>query len=390
MSTLRSMRRAHCATDAAVSAPTEGSRASASAPPTIALVGPLPPPSGGMANQTLQLARLLENEGWRVRIVQANRRCRPEWLERIPYLRALVRLPGYVLRVAIALSGADVAHVMANSGLAWHLCAAPAIWIGRLKRVPVVVNYRGGNANAFLERQAALVRPTLARAAALIVPSGFLRDVFARHAIGADIVPNVVDLAAFAPRDSLPDRLHLVVTRNLEAIYDVGTAIRALAIVRRTEVDATMAIAGSGPERTALEGLARALGIASAVTFTGRLDHAQVPALYAHATVLVNPARIDNMPNSLLEAMAAGVPIVSTNVGGVPYLVVDGETALLVPPGDPEAMATAVLRLHREPGLAERLRSAGIAHATNFVWPRVREQLFNVYRAALVRSARTS
>lgn len=358
-------------------------------PRSIVVVGPLPPPSGGMANQTQQLARLLLDEGCRVTVVQTNRPCPIRWIERVRFLRAAVRLPLYVATLVKAMRSAEIAHIMANSGLAWHLFAAPAIWIASLAGVPAIVNYRGGEAAAFLARRAAIVRFTLRRAATLVVPSGFLRDIFARHRIAAEIVPNVVNLSAFHPAPVPPPGLHIVVTRNLERIYDVATAIRALAIVKTHERDATMTVAGSGPEREPLEGLARELGVVDAVRFTGRLDHSRLPELYREASVALNPSRVDNTPNSLLEALASGVPIVSTDVGGVPYLVAHEKTALLVPPGNPAAMADAVRRLNRDRTLAERLRSEGLAHVQQFAWEQVRDELARAYRCATDRPSRS-
>ncbi len=355
--------------------------AHAAVPRHIVLVGPLPPPAGGMANQTRQLATLLKDEGCRVEVVRSNGAL-PPLLERMRIVRALFRLIPYAVRLWRAMRRADLAHVMANSGWAWHLFAAPAIWIGALRGVPVVVNYRGGSAEAFLERQIALVRPTLARAALLIVPSGYLHRIFSAHGISAMIVPNVVDLGTFAPGAAARSDPHLLVTRNLERIYDIETAIRAFARIVMDFPDARLTVAGAGPEREALERLARELGVDARLRFTGRLDNAELPSLYREATILLNPSRVDNMPNSLLEAMASGVPIVSTSVGGIPFLVEDGRTALLVPPGQPPAMAEAVLRLLREPELADRLRSEARREVSRYAWPRVRPVLFGAYMRA--------
>jgi glycosyltransferase involved in cell wall biosynthesis len=172
---------------------------------------------------------------------------------------------------------------------------------------------------------------------------------------------------------------HLIVTRNLETIYDVPTAIRAFAIVAQRHPDAAMTVAGSGPEREALEALVRELGLDGRVHFTGRLDNAELPALYRRASVAVNASRVDNFPISLLEAMASGVPIVSTDVVGVPHLVAHESTALLVPPGAPEAMADAILRVTGDRELALKLRHAGIEAVQSFAWTRVRRRLFDVY-----------
>jgi len=359
--------------------------ASPSAPPpqSVLLVGPLPPPSGGMANQTRQLARLLEAEGCTVTLVQTNAPYRPAWIGAVRGVRAICRLVPYVFALWRASRDARVVHIMANSGWSWHLFAAPAIHIAAWRCVPVVVNYRGGEAARFLARQHALVRISMRKARAVVVPSGFLRDVFARHGIATTIVPNIVDLDAFKPASVRADAPHVVVTRNLEPIYDIATALRAFAIVVRRLPAARMTVAGSGPERAALESLATELGIDDRVTFTGRLDNRDLPALYRTATVAVNPSLVDNMPISLLEAMASGVPIVSTNVGGVPHMIENRRTGLLVSPGDPPAMAAALLEVIESPALAAALAAAGLETAPRYSWPRVRGNLFGVYAAAV-------
>jgi len=350
---------------------------------SIALVGPLPPPSGGMANQTRQLARLLDGAGVRVVLVQVNPPYAPAWIERVRGIRALFRLVPYLFRLWRCAGRVDLVHVMANSGWAWHLFAAPAVWVARLRGKPVLVNYRGGGAEAFLAKQARWVKPTLARAAALVVPSGFLQAVFAAHGIRAEIVPNIVDLTQFQPGGPKNHGPHVVVTRNLEEIYDIPTAIRAFAGLRARHTGARLTIAGSGPCRAALEDLCAELRLAGAVHFTGQLDNERIADLYGTADLLMNPSQVDNMPISLLEAMASGVPVVSTNVGGIPYMVQDGVSALLVPPQNPDALAAAALRVLEDPALAEGLRRAGLESAKAYSWDRVRPRLTSVYMTCL-------
>ena len=98
---------------------------------------------------------------------------------------------------------------------------------------------------------------------------------------------------------------------------------------------------------------------------------------------MVNPSRVDNMPNSVLEAMASGVPVVSTDVGGVPFIVRNGVTGLLVAAGDHVAMAAAVERLLADPELAERMRDAALADVQQYTWPRVRQRWTDVYALVL-------
>jgi glycosyltransferase involved in cell wall biosynthesis len=339
-----------------------------------------------MANQTRQLAELLAGEGAAVEVVRVNLPYRPAWAGQVRVLRAAVRLVPYLARLWRAAGRADLFHVMANSGWAWHLFAAPAVRIAALRGVPVVVNYRGGEAERFLERSAGSVRATLARASALAVPSGFLQRVFGAHGIDSRVLPNIVDLQRFKPaagarRDAAAP--HLVVARALEPIYDVGTAIRAFAAVRAAIPQARLSIAGTGPELDALRALAGSLGVDGAVSFTGRLDRDQVAALYRDADVMLNPSRVDNMPNSVLEALASGVPVVSTDVGGVPFVVAHGKTALLVPAGDDRAMSEATLTVLRDARLRAELVAAGLAEVHRYSWTRVRDVLAAIYADCL-------
>jgi len=353
----------------------------------IGLVGPLPPPSGGMANQTRQLARLLRSEGVNVELVQTNAPYKPRQVEKIRGIRALFRLPPYLWQLWRTAGRVELLHVMANSGWSWHLFAAPAIWVGWLRGTPVIVNYRGGEAEEFFQKSFRWVRPGLERVAAVVVPSGFLASVFRRRGIDVHIVKNIVDLQRFTSSGARSQQRvagpHLLVTRNLEPIYDIATALRAFRRVLEAFPAAHLTVCGSGPERGRLQSLAKELGVDNVVTFTGRIDNDRIAGLYQSADVMMNPSLADNMPISILEAMACCVPVVTTDVGGVPYLVSHEKTALLVSPGDDQAMAEAVVSLLENPALADRLAKAGHGEILDYTWPRVREQLFAVYDAVL-------
>ncbi|MDD3352543.1 glycosyltransferase family 4 protein [Zoogloea sp.] len=349
----------------------------------IALIGPLPPPAGGMANQTRQLHELLSAEGACVEVVQVNAPYRPAWMGKLQGVRALARLLPYLNALWQAAGRADVFHVMANSGWSWHLFAAPAIWIGSLRGVPVVVNYHGGEAESFLREHLASFRRTLARASLLAVPSGFLEDVFSRFGIRSQVVSNVVDLARFHP--AAPGRVaepHLVVARNLEAIYGIDTALQAFVHILQRWPGARLSLAGSGPQEKVLRDRVEALGLGAQVCFTGRLDREAMASLIRSADLMLNPSRVDNMPISILEALASGVPVVSTDVGGIPYLVRHGESALLVPRDDPASMAGAALRILSDPALAGRLRESGLREVKSYSWSVVREHWAHAYSEA--------
>lgn len=355
----------------------------------LGLVGPLPPPAGGIANQTLQLAELLRSEGVAITLVQTNAPYVPRFVGRLRGVRAFFRLVPYLARLWRMTARVDAVHVMANSGWSWHLVATPAIWIASLRGIPAIVNYRGGKAESFLAGSGVSVRRTLARSSIVVVPSGFLQEIFSRSGLRAEVVPNIVDPARFRPGPTpvAARAPHVVVTRNLEPLYDIPTALKAFSRIVEAMPGARMTIAGTGPDREPLRSLAEKLGIGAAVRFPGRLDREEIAELYRTATVALNPSRVDNMPNSVLEALASGVPVVSTRAGGVPFFVKDGATALLVDVGDDQGMAAAVLRLAHEPSLAESLVQAGLREAQRYTWPSVGGAWLAVYRKATVRGS---
>lgn len=347
----------------------------------IALIGPCAPPAGGMANQTAQLAQLLAASGAAVELVRTNAPVRPAWLASMRGLRAVCRLLPYLHALWHTAGRAEIVHVMANSGWSWHLHAAPAIWIGRLRGKAVLLHYHGGAAAPFLARQGKLVTITLARAHAIVVPSAFLARLFGDYGLSALILPNVVDLERFAPGPAV-SRAHplIVVCRHLEAVYDHATALRAFRLVRHAVPHAHMTIAGEGAELPRLRQLAASLGVAHAVTFTGALDQDGMARLYRAADAVLNPSLADNLPVSILEALASGVPVVSTNVGGIPCLLEHGTTGLLVAPGDAEAMARQLVAVLHDTEGAQRLRAAGIALASAYTWQYVGPRLLAQYR----------
>lgn len=363
----------------------EGIRFDESPLPRIGLVGPLPPPSGGMANQCEQLFQLLQSEGVDVEVVQTNRPYYPHWVGRIPLLRAVFRLVPYLVHLWGAAGRVNVIHVLANSGWAWHLFAAPAIAIARMRGTPVIVNYRGGNADPFLMQAPGYVLRMLAWASMRVTPSPFLQRVFAKYGLKVEVIPNIIDLSRFTPSPprSFGGSPHIVVTRNLEKIYDIPTAIRAFASVRKTFAGAKMTVAGTGPELANLQRLVLKLQLSEAVKFSGRIDNASISALYACADCMVNSSTVDNMPISILEAFASGVPVVSSCAGGIPDLVEHGISGLLVPIGDDAAMAREVLRVLQNPEMASSLRRAGLADAEKYAWQQVRAKWLSAY----VRSA---
>jgi glycosyltransferase involved in cell wall biosynthesis len=260
------------------------------------------------------------------------------------------------------------------------------VLIAKLLGKPVLMNYRSGEAPDHLARSR-VARATLRRVDRNVVPSRFLRDVFARFGIASGIVPNIVDLERFRFRLRDPLRPNVLSTRNFDALYNVSCTLRAFRLVQDRYPEATLTLVGGGPNAAALERLAADLGLRH-VRFAGRVAPDAIAQYYAEADIYLQTPDIDNMPSSVLEAFASGCAVVSTEAGGVPAILTDGAHGLLVPCGDHEAAAGAVLRLIDTPGLARRLTTAARETCEQYAWRSVRAQWLSIYRSmALPRPA---
>jgi phenylacetate-CoA ligase len=297
---------------------------------------------------------------------------------RIRYLRAVVEELRFLVALTRGMATSDVVHVLGASWFYFVAKVVPAIVVGRLLGRRVVVNYRGGQVREFLTRYGRGVRFILRRAHALTVPSPFLARVFTDWGLHSDVVPNIVDLKRFTFRARGTLRPRILVSRTLAPIYNVSLAIDAFTRIRQARPDATLTIAAAGPLESQLRAQVVRLGL-EAVTFCGSVSHAEMPGVYDDHDVYINPTTVDNMPISLLECLAAGLPVVSTNVGGIPDLLTTGEHGILVPPNDPDAMAAAVLSLLDDAAEAARLAEAGKQHVAQFQWTSVWPRLLRVY-----------
>jgi glycosyltransferase involved in cell wall biosynthesis len=171
---------------------------------------------------------------------------------------------------------------------------------------------------------------------------------------------------------------------RLRAPKDFLTLVRAVAALEPGSV--SLRIAGDGPDRERLVEEIDRLGVAAAVDLLG--TQPDVDALLESADVFVLSSTSEGLPMSVLEAMAAGLPVVASAVGGVPELV-DGETGVLVPPADPEALAAALARLATDPRLRERLGAAGRRRAeAEFGLAEFQSAHLAAYRAALAAANR--
>jgi glycosyltransferase involved in cell wall biosynthesis len=251
-----------------------------------------------------------------------------------------------------------------------HCASRASFWrkavfmlIAHAARCPVIFHLHGGGFARFYETECGalrrwLVRRLLARAACLIAVSERWRSWLAQLDVNSNLLclPNPVRVpAATVPRGHRNVVLYL---GRIEPAKGIPELLRAFAGLRAEAPDARLVCAGAGD----IEGAwrqAQRVGLDDAVRFPGWIGPAEKRAWLARAAVLVLPSHAEGLPMSLLEAMAAGLPVVASAVGGIPDVVHEGVNGYLVAPGDPVALQRALARLLRDPALGAALGAAG-------------------------------
>jgi len=285
-------------------------------------------------------------------------------------LHPALRLGDMVGAVLLRRTEYQVAQVDVYSGRAflWAEAVCAAL---RACGKPFVLTLHGGALPEMARREGARVARLLRAAAAVTAPSRYLRHAFSTMRPDLELLPNALDLAAYRFRPRRRPEPRLIWLRAFHEIYDSILAVETLAELNAEMPGATLTMIGPDKGDGSLErsrGRARELALTDSVSFPGRVNKRDVPSQLEQGDIFINTSRIDNTPVSVLEAMAAGMCIVSTGVGGIPDLLEDGVDALLVPAGNPRAMADAIRRIRREPDLAEQLSRNARRKVSAFDW----------------------
>jgi glycosyltransferase involved in cell wall biosynthesis len=349
-------------------------------PIRVLLIAPSLDIIGGQSIQAnLLLRRLATDPSVQVRFLPVNPRL-PRGL-RIKYVRTLIRSVVYLARLAASIGRADVLHIFTPGYLAFYLAPAPALLLARLCGKRSVLNYHDGRVTDHLARWP-LALWWMRLATAIVVPSDFLAAVFTRFGLRAIRIYNITESDSLPYRRRLRPRPVFLHTRALASEYNPACTLRAFSLIQGRYPGASLTMAHDGPQRGELETLAATLGLRH-VRFIGSVSPELVADLYDSAEVYLMSPDADNMPLSVLECFAAGLPVVASNAGGIPNIVDHQRTGLLFPPGDHEAMANCALRLLEEPGLATQLSVNARAECVKYAWPQIRPQWLALYRHLL-------
>ena len=331
-----------------------------------------------MAIQAQKLVSLLGGEGFKVTAVKTNADLPKnfDFISEVKGLRTIVSVLAFLKNLNKALPQIEVVYFLTGFFNFFFWVTYPALILIKIHRKRVILSARGGEARRFFQKYRPLVKPILKRVDAISAPSGFLKEAF-EEVLGLDavIVPNIVDFNQFRFRERKPVRPKLLVTRSLDEIYNVDCVIRAFKKVHDYFPESSLGIVGGGSQRQALEKLVADFNLTDCVTFYGKIEHSKIQNYYDQYDIFLNASNVDNLPGVILEAFASGLPVVSTRAGGIPYLVAEGVTGLLVDIGDSEALAEKVIELVKDPKLALCLANNARLECQKYSWENVKTAL---------------
>jgi glycosyltransferase involved in cell wall biosynthesis len=263
----------------------------------------------------------------------------------------------------------QAAHIEVFSGPAfiWAEWACRLLrWLGK----PYVLALHGGNLPEFSRLHPKRVSRLLNSAAKVVAPSGYLKGKLSIFRDDIRYIPNGVDITSYPFRLRDKPRPKLVWLRAFHQIYNPHMAIDVIKRLSENFPDVRLKMIGPDKDGSLedVRRLATELGVAKQVSFPGRIDKRDVPVFLNGGDIFINTTTIDNMPVSVIEALACGMCVVSTNVGGIPYLLENAADALLVPDGDANAMAEAVSRILTESELSARLSKNARSKVEHLDW----------------------
>lgn len=304
-----------------------------------------------------ELSRKLQDCGWRV--VETSR-----------LKNAALRLGDMLLTAFTRRRSYDIAQVDVFSGRAF-VWAESVCWLLRRVGKPYVLTLHGGNLPAFAKTARRRVECLLRSAGAVTTPSGYLKEAFQDVRQDITLVPNPINQADYTRRIRRLVQPRLVWVRAFHKVYNPTLAVRVLAQLAESFPEVRLEMVGPDKLDGSLAEVrtsAAALGVEKNLNLVGPVSKRDVPGWLNRSDIFLNTTDVDNTPVTVLEALASGLCIVSTDAGGLPFLLRNGHDAVLVPRNDPAAMAGAVRSILESDGLGERLSRHALETAREFDW----------------------
>jgi glycosyltransferase involved in cell wall biosynthesis len=280
----------------------------------------------------------------------------------------------------------DIVHAQS---IPMGLCA---LLIKRFLKKPYIVYSRGESYMSWAFR-ATISKLVLKNADAVIaLTSDMKRDLSEIYTGHISVIPNGIELDKFTGLSRQESRVRLKISGENRVILFVGRLrpqknvaclINAMKIIVEHNPKTKLLIIGDGQEEEELKGLTKKLNLGEYIEFVGKVPHEKIPVYMSVADVFILPSLFEGLPNVILEAMAAGLPVVVTRVSGLWEIVIDGVNGFLVEPGVPEQISDKALLLLENDELRERMASENKRNVVEYTWPSTVQKIIDVYLGCL-------
>lgn len=256
-------------------------------------------------------------------------------------------------------------------------------WTSALLSKIVGLNYililRGGNLSNRFEKSFFVAKSMVKNASRIIAPSGYLQQLTQnKFDINTVLIPNFIDIHyyPFKQRHAITDDVKLLWVRAFDKIYNPTLAIQIVEVARKKGINVSLTMVGPDKDGSLLscQDLAKHLEIEKFINFTGRLSKTDWISIAQEHDIFINTTNIDNTPVSVMEAMATGLPVITTNVGGIPFLFENGKEGIMVEPNQADLFVKAIQALIAEPLMYHDLSLAARTKALEWDWKIVKSQ----------------
>lgn len=317
---------------------------------------------GGISGVVLNHFKKLIDEGYIVNIFNTKRN---------PLIRLCLIFP-----LIHIVKKYDIIHIHGCSGLGFYPIIVGILSSKIFASKKTIVTYHGGGAEAFLNKRKRIIKWFLDKADHITVMSVYLKDVFNKYKINTIILKNLIDIEIDNEiRMDFPSPKILSI-RSLSKMYNVQDIIVAFKIIKKNYKNASLKIAGAGEQ---LNSLMKLGSDCESIEFLGVLPNNKIPELIKSNNIFVSVPSFDNQPMSILEAFACGIIVISTNVGGVPYMIEDGRNGLLVDVNNPQQIAEKIDWIISHPELSIKIIEEGKKEVEKYLWKNIWPTLVGLY-----------
>lgn len=273
----------------------------------------------------------------------------------------------------------DIIHSHGSSNMGFFPIVISIIAGKIINRKRTIITYHGGGAAEFLNKHHRFIKIILSKADVVTVMSGFLLKTFSKYNINTSILPNLIDIKIIENININFNVPKLVSIRALETIYNIDAVIKAFSIVEKKYPHSQLRIVGKGNELENLTTLATNLELKN-ISFLGSMTNEQIPDELSSSNIMISVPSFDNQPMSILEAFACGIPVISSNVGGIPYMIKDGINGLLVELNRPAQIAEKVDWIINHPEQTKEIIANAKYELKQYQWSSIKKQLFEIYQ----------